>query len=149
MSVAAAAPAFRSFDPAEAADLRRRRKAEQIDQVLARSDSLPESDRLLLHAVFRDGRTAVELGALTGRSARLIRRRVKALVRRVASAPYVFVLRHMGVWTTQRRRVATACVIHGLSQRRAARELNLSLHTVRRQCGAIRALFDAPAQGRA
>ncbi len=68
---------------------------------------------------------------------RRLRRHLKRLVERLASPRFVCVERFGQSWPTTRRRVAQACVIEGLSIRQAARTLNLSIHTVRKQLQTI------------
>lgn len=132
----------RSWDPDQAADLRRRRRRELCDQVLARAAWLEPSDRALLEAVYRDGRSAVELAQLTGDNPRTLRRRIRRLVRRVLGPEFAFVAGRRERWTSSRRRVAEACILHGQSMRTAASELGVSLHTVRRHLAAIRAQYE-------
>jgi DNA-directed RNA polymerase specialized sigma24 family protein len=59
------------------------------------------------------------------------------------SPQFIYVLRQRDEWTPTRRRVATACLLHGLSLRQAAAALHLSLYTVRRHQDAIIALFES------
>mgnify|MGYP003869508055 CR=1 FL=1 len=124
------------------ADLRRRRRRDHADQLVQRAAWLAPKDRALVEAVFRDGKTATDLARLTGESPRALRRRVRALAARLASPRYLFVVHHRDLWTTGRRRVGTACFIEGRSLRAAARDLGMSLHTVRRHTAAIEAAFE-------
>lgn len=132
----------RPFDPAVEADLRRRRQRDMVEHLLDRAACLPPDDLALLRAVYADGRTAVELAALMRCDARALRRRIRRLVERLLSPRFLFVLRHRDGWSATRKRVATACVLHGRSLREAAAELRLSLHTVRRHLDAVNALFE-------
>ncbi len=134
----------------EASDLRRKQVREACDLLVERAAALPESDRLLLEAVYRDGRSARELALLgppdpdaVEKRARAIRRRVHSLVARLASREFEYVARHAEAWPTARRRVATACVLHGMALREAARELKVSLHNVRRHRDDVFALARA------
>lgn len=127
-----------------AADLRRRRRREIVEQILDRSAMLPPADRTLMRTIFEDGRSVAEIAALAGKAdPRALRRRVRRLVRRVLSNRFLFVMRNRDRWGATRRNVATVCVIHGLSIREAAAELGISLHAVRRQREAVDALYDA------
>lgn len=74
-----------------AGDLRRKRDPALIDLILVRSAMLPTPSRLLLEAVYRDGRTATELAGLIGQSPRTIRTRIKGLTHRVLSPEFRFV----------------------------------------------------------
>lgn len=136
----------RRFDPGESADLRRRQKAEMVRQLLTRLEPLPTGDRVLVEAIYRDGRSAVEVAALVREPARLVRKRVRRIVRRALTERFAFVALHAAQWPTDRRRVAEACVLAGHSMRDAARSLGLTLHQVRRQWGAIETLFQSARQ---
>lgn len=133
----------RLLDFDEAADLRRRRGGEVSDIVIRRAEWLRPDERALLHAIYGDGMTASRVAELSALDARVVRRRVRQLVYRCLSELFVFVLREREGWSTRRRQVATACVLHGRSMRDAARELGVSLHTVRREMEAVRALNGA------
>ena len=143
-------PPSRALDATEALDLRRLQRQQILDTVVSRVDGLAPTDRQLLLAVYRDG-MAVENIARAACSAigtqavlttaRALRRRVKHLVRRILTPKYAFVLLRCPEWPASRRRIARACVLEGLSMRRASAELGVSLHLVRRELAAIHALF--------
>lgn len=136
-----------AWDPGEAADLRRRHRREVVDRLLDGAAHLPDDERALLEAVYRDGRSAKELAALGRAPERAMRRRIKRLTVRVLDPRFHFVARRLGAWSPTRRRVAQACVLGGRSLREAADELALSLHTVRRHHDAVNALYEAEAPG--
>ena len=142
----------RAFDPMETLDLRRKRRRDQAEITLDRARHLPPEDRVLIEAVFRDGRPVAELAALisgdAGESdrtahARGLRRRIRRLTARLLSREFAFVAEQLSDWSPTRRRVATACILHGRSIRDAAAELRVSLHTVRRHRAAITELVEA------
>lgn len=128
-------------------DLRRGLTPSELERVLGRVDLLPTRERALLEAMFQDGRSAVQIAALTGEDARAVRRQIRQVVARVLSPKFAFVMRHCGTWPASRRRVGEACVMWGFSVRIAARELGMTLHAVRRQLDAIQALFEAERAG--
>jgi len=131
-----------AFDPAEAADLRRRRRRDLADLLTQRAELLPPEDRALLLSIYRENLTAREVAALRGVSPRSVRRRLRTLVERVLSPRFEVVLRERASWPPTRRRVATATVIEGRTMRQTASALTLSLHAVRRQMLAIDALIE-------
>jgi DNA-directed RNA polymerase specialized sigma24 family protein len=131
---------------ARGADLRRRRSRDLADTVLARCDALPESDAILLRAVFGDNRPMTEIALLSQTPVRRLRRRVRRLLDRLLSPTFGFVLAQSGGWTLPRRRVARAVVIEGKSYRTAGRDLGLSLHAVRRHCACVHAMCEAAGQ---
>ena len=137
-----------SSDPQMVGDLRRRIRGEQMGKILDRATVLAAPDRLLLEAVFRDGRTAVQVASLTGQPVRCVRRRVKRLVKRLVSPEFVFIVQHREKWPGTRRRIADACVIEGRSMQQAAKHLRLSFHSVRRHMEVIAGFFEAAVPGK-
>ncbi len=133
----------RGFDPGEALDLRRKRQRDLVEVIALRAELLPPRDRALVEAIYREGASAKEVALLAGVSPRSVRRRLRALVQRMLEPRFVFVARSRDAWPRQRRAVATACVLHGLSLREAAKALGLSLHCVRRHMQAVQTLFEA------
>jgi DNA-directed RNA polymerase specialized sigma24 family protein len=118
-----------------------------VTESLARlAEDLPPDDRALIRAVYSDGKTAVEVGRLSGADPRAVRRRIRRLARRVLSPEYLFVLRHKDRWPAARRKVAVACILHGRPMREVADELRVSLHAVRRHCEAVQAAFETVGQ---
>ena len=131
------------WDPSEATDLRRRHRRDMVDRVLAAAAHLPDEDRLLVEAVYRDGRSVVDLATISGAEPRTLRRHIRRLIARVLSPRYAFVALHAPDWSPTRRRVASACVLAGRSLRAASADLSLSLHAVRRHHDAVNALYEA------
>jgi DNA-directed RNA polymerase specialized sigma24 family protein len=137
----------------EAQDLRRRVARDQRDRLVELAAGLPEPDRVLVELVIREGRPISQIARLQGVEPLRLRRRLKRLLRRLASDEYLFVSRHVLVtalrgepvshWPATRRRVAQACFMHGLSLRQAATALHLSLHAVRGHRDAVRALVQS------
>lgn len=134
---------IRSVSYGSSLDFRRRVDREFVERVLSRAEPLPDADRELLHMIFASGRTAVDAARLLGMPPRVVRRRLRSLVIRLHTARYLFVSLHLESWSATRRRVAAACFINGWSLSRAASELRLSYHQVRRHRGAIAAQAEA------
>jgi hypothetical protein len=126
-----------------ARDLRRRRAREIAEQIVTRSDWLAREDRFILKAVYEDGKSVTDIATLRGDNPRTLQRRVRKLVKRVLSQKFAFVAAHKSCWSPTRRRVAEACVLQGLSLRRATAILKLTHHTVRRNYEAINDLYEA------
>lgn len=119
-----------------------RRRRESTERLVERAAHLPPPDRLLMEAVYRDGRSAREIAALLGARARSVSERVRRLAERLHSPEYGFVAARSGAWAPLRRRIAVGLVLHGRSERSVARELGVSLHTVRRHHEAVRMLLE-------
>jgi len=130
-------------------DLRRGVRRDFAERLVERAKHLAEPDRYLIEGVFRDGRSIAELSAMwgehpeRGRSPKALRRRLHRLVERLNSPRYLFVAEYRDRWAPTRRRVATACVLHGMSLREAAEALGTSLHTVRRHFDAVNEIVEA------
>ncbi len=143
----------RTAAPTPALDLRRGFRRETAERLVERAAHLPQLDRYLVEGVFRDGRSIADLAAVwsdhpqPGRSAKSLRRRLHRLVERLDSPGFVLVAECRDRWAPTRRRVATACFLHGQSLRQAADSLGMSLHTVRRHFEAITAIAEAPRPG--
>lgn len=117
--------------------------AEAACTILSRAEHLLTQDREILHAIYGEGKTAVELARLLSHPIRPLRRRIRALTRRVNSPLYLFVLRARHEWNATLARVATAIFLEGRSLKVAARTLNVSYFTVRRQRDAVTAMLAA------
>jgi DNA-binding NarL/FixJ family response regulator len=123
-------------------DLRRGVQRETAERLARLAVHLAAPDRLLVEAVLKEGRrlpevvemltppTAVGAEAVA-RARRQIRRRFHQLIARMRTEEFWLVAEQKDRWPTLQRRVAIACVLHGLTQREAAARLGLSLHTVR------------------
>lgn len=112
-------------------DLRRRARADVAERVLARAVHLPERDRALLEALYRDGKSAKDLARLTRLPARTLRLRVRRLVQRVTSPTFALVLIDAANWPILRQRIAALHIVEGKSVRTTAHALRISLHHVR------------------
>ncbi len=130
-------------DRFQTADLRRNLPADEASVIADRAEWCLPEERALIDAMYRQGLNATQIAQLRSVPVRVIRRRIRAVVTRVTSHRFVFVMRHRDQWPPTRRRVATACILQGRSFRQAATHLRISLHTVRRQMDAVNAMCDA------
>jgi transposase len=121
-------------------DLRLRDARLRIAHIASRAAFLPSEQRILIKAIYEEGYTCVEVAALSGQSARTIRREVQRILHRMASTEFVFVAQHLQEWPVTMRRVAQSCILGGEPVRSAASTLHLSLHTVRRNRDMVRLL---------
>lgn len=136
----------RLIDPAYAADLRRRRSRDIAQTILDRAQHALPDDRSTIRAIYDQGMSVKEVAQLRADNPRKLRRHVRRTVERLLSPRFLFVLANRDDWPPTRRRVATACVLHGRPLRAAAKHLKLSLHVVRKQMDVINALHDASTQ---
>ncbi len=120
-------------------DLRRRSVRDRAEQFVALAEWLHPTERALIESVFDRGMTVSELALMSGGDPRLLQRRLRRLLRRMNSREFREVIRRADLWPVMRRGIARACILQGLTLRRAAEELGLSVHTVREQLAIIRA----------
>jgi DNA-directed RNA polymerase specialized sigma24 family protein len=114
------------------------------DAVLqGRAEFLAPADRDLVVAVMIRGQPATELARLMESSDRAIRRRVNRLCRRLTSKPFLRAVRALRFLAEDEAKVAQLYFCHGLSQRRLARALGLSVHQLRRKLDHVSAKIDA------
>lgn len=136
-----------------AVDLRKRVDRRQAETLVERAALLPGEDRLLVEGVFRDGRSVTQLAQVWRRGdaatidVRTLRRRLQRVLRRMHTPEFRHVAAHHEAWPAPMSRVATACILHGLTLRQAAEHLGLSVHTVRRNFDAVLALCGERAGG--
>lgn len=118
-------------------DLRRSDTRGAADLIVAYAAHLPEPDRVLLTLVFGKGMQVSQLARAHALDPRVARRKVRALAARVLDPRFAYVLARKEAWPASRRRVATACIIEGLTLREAAKHLRMSLYRVRELRNAI------------
>lgn len=131
------------YDPDQASDLRRRRGRELVDTLVERSAYLPQDERELVLAVYRDNRKITEVAALLNLPPRRLRARVRRLIKRLLDPRFAFVARHREQWPRTRRRVATMRFLFGRTMRQTAADLGLTLHQIRQHEAAVHALHEA------
>ncbi|HYE63584.1 MAG TPA: hypothetical protein VD997_16455 [Phycisphaerales bacterium] len=138
--------AFTDHFSARNLDRRRSGRGSQA-LILKGAEVLPHADRALLRAVYADGRSAAEIARLNPSvKARAVSYRVRLLTLRVLSPEFAFVSAHRRKWGRTRAKVATACFLHGLSIREAARLARVSFHTARQHHAAVLELMRSQPQ---
>jgi DNA-directed RNA polymerase specialized sigma24 family protein len=143
----------------------------QIDDVLLAARHLPPRDRALIDSVYRRGMSINAIASMTRIRPHGLRRRLRGIMRRLRSPLFRHVLRevmtagqreastmqpkHAGDATglnpagasrelspEHRRAIARAIVLDRRKQRDVARDLNLTLHQVRRELDRLRAIAE-------
>lgn len=127
-----------------ALDMRRKRRRALVTQVLDAADHLPPDERQLLVAIYGHGMAVSEAAAMLGTPERQLRRRVRALVRRVCDPTFDAAVRLSPDLPRQLRMVARLTCVEGLPMRQVAQRLGISYHCVRKHCDAFRALTQPP-----
>lgn len=129
-------------------DMRRKRRRALVTRVLDAADHLPADERQLLVAIYGRGMAVSEVAAMLGAPERQLRRRVRALVRRVCDPSFDAAVRLSPELPRQLRQVARLKAIEGLPMRQIAQRLGVSYHTVRKHYDAFRALIEAASSRR-
>jgi len=124
-------------------DLRRSHHRDVVDRIVERAQALPPRERAMVEGVYLRRASAVEIGKELDIPPRIVRRDVRATVRRLMAPVFGYVLVHRDRWSGHRRQVAQLCFIEGISLRAAASMIGLSFHKVRRHDEAIRLMFEA------
>ncbi len=127
-------------------DMRRKHRRAMVTRILDAADHLPADERQLLLAIYGRGMAVSEAAAMLGTPERQLRRRVRALVRRVSDPAFDAAIRLSPDLPRQLRQVARLTCIEGLPMRQVASRLGISYHSVRKQCDAFRALTQTPRQ---
>ena len=124
-----------------AIDLRRKCTRDMAEIIADHAQWAQPEERAIIHAIYRDGLSAQRVAHLRCESPRRVRARVRRIVARLVSDRFRFVVRPRDEWPNLRRRVASGCVMQGMSMREAARFLQITLHQVRREMGVVRTLM--------
>ena len=126
-----------------ALDMRRKRRRALVTRILDAADHLPPDERQLLLAIYGRGMPVSEVAMMLGTPERQLRRRVKALVRRVCDPSFEAAVRLGPQLPRQIRQVARLTAIEGLPMRQVALRLGISYHNVRKQRGAFLAMVES------
>jgi|GEM_PF-6036821 len=129
-----------------ALDMRRKQRRAMVTRILDAAHHLPAHERQLLVAIYGHGMAVSEAAAMLGTPERQLRRRVRALVRRVCDPAFDAAVRLSPDLPRQLRQVARLTSVEGLPMRQVAQRLGISYHNVRKHCDAFRALTQAPGQ---
>lgn len=121
--------------------------AANVERVLLLASHLPETQRALLEAIYRDGMTPLAIARLSGTTSRAVRRRASLIIARITSPAYAVAVTHACGWPALRAGVARRCVVEGMGVRATARMLGVSVHAVRGELLRIRAIADAMTLG--
>lgn len=118
-------------------------KREVAAEIAAAGRFLETSDRDLVRTIFENGVSTARVARAMGKQPYEVARRVKRLVRRL-NDPYTrFVISRHPNWPELRRNVGLRFFVRGVTQRRTAEQLGVTVHRVRQELQFIRALYEA------
>ena len=130
-------------DPAEAAIETIRTRAGLSRRLLLLAEHLPREDRALLEAIYDRGMRPTDFARAVRLKPRTIRNRVQRIVQRIGTPVFQYVAGRSETWSEDRRAIAELVVLHGISQREAARRLGVSQHRIRQEVARLRAQCEA------
>jgi DNA-directed RNA polymerase specialized sigma24 family protein len=119
-----------------------RDRRDQVDLLVALATHLPPDERSLIDAVYERGLRPVDVARVTQARPQAIRNRLQRIVRRLGSPMFRFVAARREGWPRQVQAVADLVVLQGVSQREAARRLDVSIHRVRQEVMRLRVLSE-------
>ncbi len=137
------------LEPDAANTLLDRRRLEHqtlAERILHRCELLEPADRALLESIYSDHVPIARLARVRGQSPRQVRRRVKRLIERLLCPTTDFVLARRREWEKQRWQAARLHLVAGRGLAETARDLGLTLHTVRKHVEAVRTLYEQHVQ---
>lgn len=126
-----------------ALDLRRKRRRALVTKILDAADHLPADERQLLLAVYGRGMPVSEAATMMGTPERQLRRRVKALVRRICDPAFHAAVRLGPELPRPIGQAARLTIIEGMPVRQAALRLGASYYSVRKHREAFLAMAAA------
>lgn len=121
------------------------RRRDDAERLVALAEYLNQEEGDLIRSVYSRGLRASEIARAAGCRPRDVQRRLRRAMNRVRDPRFLFTIAHRDTWPRRRRRVASLVILQGISQRHAARRLSISLHRVRTEIEAVRALLDTVA----
>ena len=114
-----------------------RRQAEQIVEL---AQHLPRADALLIEQVYKLGIPVAQIALVAAKPAHLINRRVHKLLKRLNDPVYRHLIAFGDLLPREIRHTAELITVQGCTLRQAATRRGVSLHTIRKQMIAVRAL---------
>jgi hypothetical protein len=107
------------------------------------AEHLPALQRQMVRAVYHDGLEPGAVAALMGLSPAAFRSALRRLTKRMLTPEFALVALRRSSWPPDVARVASTCVLAGLSLRSASRELGLSMHFVRQALQRVLVMAEA------
>lgn len=132
---------FEQVATATGADRRRTGgRRSQVQMLLNLAQHLPKGDQVLLRQVFDLGISPGQIAQAARCNRHSIYRRIRSLLRRLNDPLFGFAVAHFETFDRTTRAVARAIVLHGLTQRQAARTTGLTVHLIRQHLQSLRTL---------
>ncbi len=115
-------------------------RRDRVQTLLNLAQHLPKGDEVLLRQVFDLGISPNRIAQAARCNRHSIYRRIRALLRRLNDPLFRFAVAHYETFDRPTRAVARAIILHGLTQRQAARTTRLSVHLIRQHLQSLRTL---------
>lgn len=115
----------------------------RIERVLALAEHLGQDDRLLIEQVYQHGMSPREIACLMGARPRTVRTRLRQILRHLHTPEFRYMVLRGHRLPRPTRQVGQIVFLHRSSLRRAAGQLECSLHHVRQHAQVIHTLARA------
>ncbi len=119
---------------------RGRGRRDQYEQLLFLAQHLGEPDRLLIEQVYQHKMNPAEIARLMGQHSRTVRGRLRRIINHLRRPEFRFMVLRADLLAPTTRRVAELVILRRMSLRRAAHELDCTLHNVRQHVQAVQTL---------
>lgn len=116
--------------------------------LLGRAAFLDQKDRDLIEAVLVRGQPTAQVARMMNTTAKAIRRRVHRISRRLSSRKFLDTIRALPYLPEEETLLARLYFCRGVPQRRLAKQLNITEHTLRRRLDRLSAQITAITQWR-
>lgn len=113
---------------------------DRTERLLRLAEHLPARERLLLEQTLGQGLAATDIARIAGKRPDTIRRQIAQLLARLDSPMYRFVASRFDLLPRELQSTARRHILEGMSLRRTAELLDMSLHQVRQHRKSIETL---------
>ena len=107
--------------------------------MLSRAEHLPDADRVLIEQFLGQGYSISQLARFSGTPVRQMHRRVHSVIKRLQNKDFIAISTQFELLPKESRPTARMVVLNGMSMRRAAEAMGLSLHQVRKHMDMVHA----------
>lgn len=119
---------------------RGRIRRDQFERILFLAQHLDGPDRLLIEQVYQHKMNPAEIARLMGQHSRNVRARLRRIVKHLRKPEFRFMVLRPDMLTPTTRRVGELVILRRMSLRRAAHEMDCTLHLIRQHLQALRTL---------
>lgn len=133
-------------DPVDSANESLTDRRNHLQQLVELASHLPPDERRLVEMTRGDGRSVRRVAMSLGHCPRALQRRLKRILDRLRDPVFAFLVIHRDLLPLALRIVGDHIILQGCTLHETAQRTRQSLHTVRHQLTALRALASAGRQ---